>query len=140
MVNVNFNNALLQQKIQPIDKKESLCNLNYSGINDNKINNIKDKIVIKNMEKNKLKEKIKEYSKSCKNIFDLKSYSLKVEKMNKKLEDSFIKERDRCLNIVETEDENGKKENSSVVLTNQNINYFQVYILYVYKYIFIKFI
>ena len=63
--------------------------------------------------------------------FDFKAYFSKVETMNKILEESFLKEREKCLTVVEIEDRpNITNSNiNDLIDMNQNIHYKVKFIL-----------
>lgn len=116
VVSVNFNNPLLQQKLHVNERKDSSAiSINNSNLHNSNNNSNHNKISPK-----KEKDKIANST-----IFDFKSYFAKVEKMSKALEESFIKEREKCLTIVEIEDRPQITINS-VIESSQNINNNQV--------------
>lgn len=97
LLNVNFNNLLLQQKINSSERKDSFSIINYTSSNVS-INNCNSNNQNKN---SKFKEKEKVFSETA---FNYEAYFAKVEKMSKILEESFAKEREKCLTVVEIED------------------------------------
>lgn len=98
----------MQQKLNVNERKESSSFV----INNNCINN-------------KANVKGKDNEKMNNEIFELKSYAAKVEQMSKVLEESFIRERDKCLTVVEIEDRPHLTNTNfnSIQDSKRNINY-----------------
>lgn len=119
VVNVNFINPLLQQKLQINEKRDSsVITINNSS------NNVNNNFNNSNQNKNSNnKEKEKAISNS---VFDFKAYFAKVEKMNKVLEESFIREREKCLTVLEPEDRPHITDNNSIINSTQNHHFNQV--------------
>lgn len=110
----------MQQKLNTFEKKES----SYFVItNVNNYHNSSDNMITK-----KLNPKEIEKDKMVEVEFNFKAYLDKVEKMNKILEDSFFKEREKCLTVVEIEDRPHitSSDLNGFIDTNQNINNLQV--------------
>jgi len=99
---VSFNNPVIQQKLQFTDRKDQHLLFKSDAINENKIKSITREIIKTNQ------------------CFDFKNYIMLVEKMSKKFEESFIRQRQRFLIVEDAESNSLDLNNITVIETNQN--------------------